>query len=186
MTIRPPKAEGRLGRVEVLSLVEMSDRVRGESGAGRDDELVISQGPSVGERHDPIVRVDASDGAHDEPDRIVQERALRTMKMLHALAPHREVHEAWLIHMVARLVDDRHLGRPNHDPTAQAASEEVGGEGSPNAAAQDQDAVHGLPPQWVFSTVISSKPSRAVTPINRWPAFSTHFGMSVRLPVSEL
>ena len=58
---------------------------------------------------------------------------------------HRDVHEPGLVDMLAGRVDDHDLDLAAVDPGPQLAGHKVGGEGAPDAPAEDEDPPHLLP-----------------------------------------
>ena len=81
----------------------------------------------------------------DEPYAPVEERSLRPAQVVGPLAAHGDVHEARLVDVVTGRIDDGDLDLAGVDPPAQPLDQEIGGEGAPDPATQDQDAAHGGP-----------------------------------------
>ena len=197
MTIRPPvkrvervRAAGAAAsaRVEVVRLrVEVLDLLGHDPRAGGEDELVVAEPLPVGERRPSDVassiRIDLAD---DELDAAVEQRALRPLEPFGALAAHGDVHEARLVDVAARLVDDGDLDARRRRSGDAAC-----------ARARLATSVPPTPPPRMTIRVPSrrlsgasrrrSRRSRraASTPTRRWPAFSTHLGMSMREPRSD-
>jgi hypothetical protein len=90
-------------------------------------------------------RVDLLDGVYDQLDVAVEQLPLRADELLGPLLPHRDVHVAGLVGVVAGLIDDRDPGLAGGDLLLELAGDQVGGEGASNAAAQDDDVLHGRP-----------------------------------------
>ena len=101
------------------------------------------------------VVVDPLDLADDQGDPLVEQAALRAMEVRGPLAAHRDVHEARLVGVLAGRVDDDDLDLAAVDPCAQLLDQEVGGEGPPDTAAEDEDPLHRAGYR-SFSTTISS------------------------------
>ena len=135
---------GSLGGVEVVGLgLEVLDRLGHDARAGRQHQMVVAERQAVGQGDDPPDLVDAVDLADDERDSLVEQAALRTLQLGGALAAHRDVHEARLVDVLAGRVDDDDLDLAVIDPVAQLPDQQVGGERPPDAAAEDEDALHG-------------------------------------------
>ncbi len=99
---------GRFGGVEVIRLGrEVVDVVRDDPGPRREHQVVIGDPLAVHEMDHPCRLVDRCDLADDEADAGIQQTALRAMELRSSLAPHRDVHEARLVDVLATLVDDR-------------------------------------------------------------------------------
>ena len=99
--------------------------------------------------------LDAGDLADDERHALVEQRLLRPGEVLGPLAAHRDVHEPGLVDVVAGRVDDHDLDLAGVDAALELAREQVGGEGPPDTAAEDEDPLHGDRYR-IFSTMISS------------------------------
>jgi hypothetical protein len=99
--------------------------------------------------------VDLGDLADDEGDAWVEQPSLGTLQVRSPLTAHGDVHEARLVDVVPGLVDDGDRDLAGLQSRPQPFDEQVGRQRPADAAAQDQDPVHGVP-QWVFSTTISS------------------------------
>ena len=196
ITILPPlnvsrasaQLQRRLGAVEVVCLLrEVLDLLGDDAAPGRQHEVLVSElvpvAHAVGGDDALQLLIDGVDLADDELDTTVQERALRPVEPVFALAAHGDVHEARLVDVVAVLVDDGDARRALVDLAVELPAQEIGDEGSADAAADDEDALNRHAYR-SFSTMISSYPSRASRDTRRWPAFWTHIGISVLDPLS--
>ena len=151
MTMRPPLNASRawrscqrgLGGVEVVGLrVEVLDGLGHDTGAGRQDELVVAQPLAIGELDRLRRLVDPLDLAHHELDQLVQQSSLGPLQMLGALAAHGDVHEARLIGVNPGRIDDSEAHLTGLEVAPELPGEQVGGERATHAAAQDEDALH--------------------------------------------
>ena len=163
MTIRPPsnaierlaECERRLGRVEVMGLGrEVLDGLGDDARPGGDHEEVVVQVLASCQVDELSPLVDPNHLADDQRDAPVEERELRAFEPFGPLSAHRDVHEPRLVDMPAGRVDEDHVHLAALDAAAQALHEEVRGERPADAAAQDDDALHG--DQRRFSTMIVS------------------------------
>src|SRR5689334_22642785 len=145
----------------------MLDGLRDDPGTGGEDEVVVTEWQAVGERHSPGALIDRGDLADDELDALVQQRTLRPLETGRPFAAHRDVHEAWLVHVLAGLVHDRDRDLTRVGATPQLPDEEVGGECSPDTTAQDEDPLHrvtsvGLLDDDLVVALVGSEPDQAV------------------------
>ena len=124
---------------------EVLDLLGHDPGAGGDDQLPVVE-PLPGGELDPLAgRVDALDGVHDQLDVAVEQLPLGADEILGSLLAHRDVHVAGLVGVNSGRIDDRHLRLALRDERLELAGDQVGGEGSPDAAAQDDNVLHGAP-----------------------------------------
>ena len=75
-------------------------------------------------------------------DPLVEQERSGRWRFAGPLAAHRDVHEAGLVDVLAGRVDDHDLDLAAVDPAAQLLDQQVGGQGAPDAAAEDEDALH--------------------------------------------
>ena len=134
--------------------LEVLDGLGQDPGPGREDEPVVGQDRSVGQGDGPGAFIDPMDGPDDEVDPRVQEGALALLELLGSLAAHRDVHEAGLVDVGAGRVDDGDLRVAASDLLPETAGQEVRGQGAPDPAPHDEDALHRV--YRAFSTMIRS------------------------------